>query len=163
MKTLKMTHPMKSLIELRRRKAALKTEIQVQQEEMKATFQDLKQSIEPSVLLRKVVSGALGFSDETPLGTKKNSWVSVVQWAIPFLISSKKWGFVLRILMPLLARIFPSEPSVQDESAAVNTAPEKPTAPPLKVQLLHRLREEVGALRQHIKPAPSTDLKEPKA
>ncbi|MBK6996832.1 MAG: DUF3618 domain-containing protein [Lewinellaceae bacterium] len=52
--------------QLQRRKAALEAQIEQQRADLKETFREIREEIEPANLLKKAVSGALGFSTNKP-------------------------------------------------------------------------------------------------
>lgn len=100
---------MNNLAELQRRKAALQEKIEQQRRGLNGTFIELRKEIEPGNLLKKAVTGALGFS-----ATQSTDTLSGILGKLPpalsfvadLFIKDPKWALVLKWLAPAAIKYF---------------------------------------------------------
>lgn len=146
-----MTNPptsdlkMDSLNELRRRKAELKDRIDQQQNELKQTFQEVREEIEPAKLLKKAVGGMFNFKQDVQSGFF-NRLPAPLSFAADLLIKDPKWGFVVKFVAPLALKYLKKEPKENTE----NNAEEIPEVS-MKKKVFGSLRRGVSKLRNSLR------------
>lgn len=166
---------MDSLIELQRRKAELQVKIEQQRTDLKETFSEIREEIEPAELLKKAVLKALGFSRDKPHDPQKG-FLGQLPPALSFIadlfIKDPKWTFVLKWLAPKALKLL-NRPKKQAPLPEVELAPdelmvdilqEPEPGVPVKSKIYGGLRRGVSSLRSSLrKPAEATDetIKEP--
>ena len=154
---------MDSLNKLQRRKAELKAQLEQQRSELKNTFIEIREEIEPANLLKKAVSGALGFSKKKPgeeVSSVLNQLPAPLALVVDLLVKDPKWALGLKLLTPIAVKYWPkfdrSKKPAQEEN--LENTPEKT----VKTNIYSRLRKGVSALRSKLrkteKPA-ETDTK----
>jgi len=154
---------MDSLNKLQRRKAELKAQLEQQRSELKNTFIEIREEIEPANLLKKAVSGALGFSKKKPgeeVSSVLNQLPAPLALVVDLLVKDPKWALGLKLLTPIAVKYWPkfdrSKKPAQEEN--LENTPEKT----VKTNVYSRLRKGVSALRSKLrkteKPA-ETDTK----
>lgn len=147
---------MDSLAQLQRRKAALSAKMERQRSDLKQTLVQLRKEIEPSKLLGKAISGALGFSGKDSIAGslgKSGQLPAPIAFVLDLFVRDPKWAFLLKWVAPLLLRFWPKS------SAASLPEAERPASKPLKAKFYGQLRRGVSALRGQIRkpdalPAP---------
>jgi|GEM_PF-866950 len=139
---------------LQRRKAELAAQIEQQRLELKSTFIEIRQEIEPANLLKKAVSGALGFSKNTPEGAKTGFFSRMpapVSFLVDVLVRDPKWAIGLKLLTPLVLKYWPN----RDESK-VPVSEETPAEAPsvsLKTKVYGKLLSGISSLRAQLRKA----------
>jgi hypothetical protein len=156
--TKKTQAKMDSLSKLRRRKADLKTQIEQERNDLKETFQAVRQEIEPVNLLKKAVSGALGFSKKKP-GDPSTSILGQMPAPISFLVDvlvkDPKWALGLKLITPVVLKYFPrsSKPKVPAAEDGPQTT--------VKTKFLSQLRRGISSLRGKLQKQESPVAKAP--
>ncbi|MFN0174737.1 MAG: hypothetical protein ACKVU0_08840 [Saprospiraceae bacterium] len=95
--------------QLQRQKAALEAQIEQQRADLKETFREIREEIEPSNLLKKAVSGALGLSPRKP-GEPQPSILrhlpAPVSFLVDILVRDPKWALGLKLLAPVVLKFW---------------------------------------------------------
>ncbi|MBC7774926.1 MAG: hypothetical protein H7246_05755 [Phycisphaerae bacterium] len=148
---------MDSLIKLQRRKAELKAQIEQERNDLKKTFLEIREEIKPANLLKKAVSGALGFSKKKT-GEESSSVLSQLpaplSFVVDLLVRDPKWALGLKLLTPVAIKFWPKfgkskKPSLKEN---LENAPEKS----VKVKIYSRLRQGISTLRNKLRKAEKT-------
>ena len=145
---------MDNLNKLQRRKAELQAQIEQQRSDLKQTFIEIREEIEPANLLKKAVSGALGFSKKkTGEGADglTGGFPGPVSFLVDVLVRDPKWALGLKLLSPLAVKYWPG---IKNSFGRITKkSVEKETKPPMKTRLFAKLRQGVAALRTQLKKA----------
>jgi hypothetical protein len=139
---------MDSLSKLRRRKADLKIQIERERNDLKETFQAVRQEIEPVNLLKKAVSGALGFSKKKqgdPSTSILGQMPAPISFLVDVLVKDPKWALGLKLITPLVLKYFP-----RSSGPKISVAGEVPPAS-AKTKILGKLRSGISSLRGKLK------------
>lgn len=143
---------MDNLSKLQRRKAELKAQIEQQREDLKKTFLEVREEIEPANLLKKAVSGALGFSKKksgTGMAEGLKRLPAPVAFLVDILVRDPKWALGLKLLTPLAMKYWPGS-----NQSAGQASEEKPlpidNIPP-KVGIYGKLRRGISAFRSKLR------------
>ena len=137
MKQKMMTDNIKTLEDLRRRKAQLRLKINAQRTEILTAFDHIKADLNPTQLLKSAVTGMLDNSEESHDLMKMGINRSVSTFASGF-ISNPKTATIVRFLMPLAIQFAPKIMRFVKESV------------PKKARFYGFLRERVGRLREQL-------------
>lgn len=143
---------MDKLSQLQRRKAELKAQIEQQRLELKETFAEVRKEIEPGILLRKAVSGALGFSKKKTsddVSGVLRQLPAPVAFVVDLLAKDPKWALGLELIAPLAMKLLPN-PDVPGEPAAERDLEASPRKS-VKAKLYGRLRKSVSSLRSRLR------------
>ena len=139
---------MDSLSKLKIRKAELKAQIEQESNDLKDTVLQIREEIEPSKLLKKAVSGAMGFSRKKTgedLTSVVNQLPAPLAFVLDLFVKDPKWSLGLKLLAPLVIRFLPST------RRAGKPAPENTAEKPEQTNLYGRLREGVSSLRTRLR------------
>lgn len=151
MKMQQKHRTMNNLAELQRRKAALKDKIEQQRSGLNDTFVELRKEIDPGTLLKKAVTGALGFSTTTSTDGQPDI-LGKLPPALNFLaslfIKDPKWALVLKWLAPAVMKYL--RRSTKEKSAPVQEL--SPDQPPMKGILEGELMEDALLEEANEKP-----------
>lgn len=141
---------MDSIAALQRRKEALKAQIEQEQTDLKKTFVEIRKEIEPAQLLKKAVSGVLGFSKnkntEAPLPSP-GTLSGPIGFLVDLLVKDPKWALLLKAVAPIAVKYLPL-PTGKTKS---DTKAEQVKTSTPKAQIYHRLRRGVSALRSSLR------------
>ncbi len=143
---------MDSLSKLQRRKAELKAQIEQERNDLKKTFIEIREEIEPANLLKKAVSGALGFTKKKTgeeVSSVLNQLPAPLAFAVDLLVKDPKWALGLKLLTPVAVKYWPKfgkskKPALEEP---LENAPETP----MKVKIYSRLRQGISALRNSLR------------
>lgn len=153
---------MKDLAELQQRKAALKAQIEQQQEGLKQTLLEIRSEVEPANLLKKAISGLFQPSkNKSNAGNADASGRLTGTWAFlaDLLIKDPRLALLVKVVAPYFWDLMPRK--------TPKTAPENPEASipdkPIKAKIYGELRKNVATLRSRLNkkekqvdnPAPS--------
>jgi len=144
---------MDSLSKLQRRKADLKAQIEQERNDLKETFQVVRHEIEPANLLKKAVSGALGFSKKKqgdPSTTVLGQMPAPIAFLVDVLVKDPKWALGLKLITPVVLKYFPR--SSKPQAPASGEVHEVK----VKTSLLGKLRSGISTLRGKLKKQEST-------
>ena len=135
---------MDSLSKLQRRKADLKKQIEQERIDLKETFQAVRHEIEPVNLLKKAVSGALGFSKKKsgePSTGILGQMPAPISFLVDVLVKDPKWALGLKLITPVVLKYFPrsSKPKVPASEEAPHAT--------VKTRFLSKLRSGISTLR----------------
>ena len=143
---------MDSLIKLQRRKAELKAKIEQQRSDLKKTFLEVREEIEPANLLKKAVSGVFRSSkneqNKAQAGTFKQLPAPIAFMA-DLLIKDPRMALLVKVLAPLAMKFFPKR--VKDK-----TSEESSKETPIigqKAKIYGGLRRSIISLRNRLKKA----------
>ncbi|MDO8367323.1 MAG: hypothetical protein Q7T20_11025 [Saprospiraceae bacterium] len=143
---------MDKLSQLQRRKAELETQIEQQRVDLKNTFVEFRKEIEPGNLLKKAVTGALGFSKSKP-GEENTNVLSRLPAPISFLVDvlvrDPKWALGLKLLTPVVLKFVPS--LGRPKGPALPALGEGPIKASLKTKIYSKLRNGISGLRVKLK------------
>jgi hypothetical protein len=145
---------MDNLAKLQRRKAELEAQIEQQRADLKKTFLEIREEIEPSKLLKKALSGALNFSGSKP-GDPENGTVKRLPGPIAFLVDvlvkDPRLAVGLKLLTPVVLKYWPKfERSKKADDVVIpetTAMPETVVEKPAKLKFYGRLREGISAFR----------------
>ena len=137
MKQKMTTDNIKTLEDLRRRKAQLRLKINAQRTEILNAFDDIKADLNPTQLLKSAVTGMLDNSEESHDLVKMGINRGVSTFASGF-IKNPKTAMIVRFLMPLAIQFAPKIIRFAQESV------------PKKARFYGFLRERVGRLRERL-------------
>lgn len=163
---------MDSLTKLQRRKAELEAQMEQQRADLKKTFLEIREEIEPSKLLKKAVSGAFNFTGTKP-GDPETGPVKRIPGPIAFLVDvlvkDPRLAIGLKLLTPVVLKYWPKfERSKKTETVEttepVAETPEPVVEKPAKVKFYGRLREGISSLRGKLhktEKAPDSSTKTP--
>lgn len=146
---------MDSLAELQRRKAELKAQIDQQKSDLKKTFIEIRQEIEPANLLKKAVSGALGFSKNKASDNPANPSGQLsgpIGFLVDVFVKDPKWALLFKVFGPLAMRYIPALARKKGPAPT----PEALPAVPVKAKMYARLRKSVSALRSQLRKTEKT-------
>lgn len=138
---------MDELIELRRRKAALKAKLEQQQKDLKATFGEIRDEVEPTNLLKKAVSGAFGLSKTKDGETGKLT--EPLAFLTDLLIKDPRLAFLIKTVAPMAMNFLPKKAA--EKSKDFDKKEEGQTEKPIKTRILGQIRRGVSALRTQLK------------
>jgi hypothetical protein len=151
---------MDNLAKLQRRKAELAAQIEQQRSDLKNTMLEIREEIEPSKLLKKAVSGALGMSADK-LGEDKGvlgRLPAPISFVLDLLVRDPRLSFLIKLVAPLALKYLPSISSTTSAPDSEEKTPEKP----VKVKIYSRLRQGISALRGKLrKQEPSATSETP--
>lgn len=151
---------MNNLEKLHRRKAELAAQIEQQRSDLKKTMLEIREEIEPSKLLKKAVSGALGMSSDKP-GEDKGvlgRLPAPISFVLDLLVRDPRLSFLLKLVAPLALKYLPT---IGSSASTPDTDEKTPDKPP-KVKFYGRLRQGVSALRGKLrKPEPGKTSETP--
>lgn len=143
---------MDSLAELQRRKAELKAQIEQQKLDLKKTFVEAREEIEPANLLKKAVTGIFSTSknkkDDTTSGLFKQLPLPVSIIA-DLLIKDPKIGLLVKLAAPLAVKFF--------QKKAKKQGAEETPALPAKARLLGGLRQSISTFRTRLRKGKKAD------
>lgn len=149
---------MSKLESLKRKKAALKAKMDQERLDLNQTFQEIRQEMEPARLMKKALSGMLGFSaPQTENSGPKPDLPLPLQVLTDVLTKNSRLGFLLKLAVPLLLRYLPRlgaktipkaspvpvEPPANESNAAENRES-------LKLKAYGKLRQGISSLRRQI-------------
>ncbi len=143
---------MNNLDKLQRRKAALAAQIEQQRLDLKNTFIEIRQEIEPGNLLKKAVSGALGFSknkSEDPKTGILGRMPAPISFLVDVLVKDPKWAIGLKLLTPVVLKYWPNR-----DKSKVPVSDEKPVEAPnvsFKTKAYGKLRNGISSLRAQLR------------
>ena len=137
MKQKMMTDNIKTLEDLRRRKAQLRRKINAQRAEILNTFDHIKADLNPTHLLKSAVAGMLDNSEGSHDLTKMSINRGVSTFASGF-IKNPRTATIVRFLVPLAIQFAPK---------IIHFVQEKI---PKKARFYGFLRERVGRLRKQL-------------
>lgn len=146
---------MDSLAELQRRKAELKAQIEQQQSDLKKTFIEIRQEIEPANLLKKAISGTLGLSKNKTADSPTSASGQLsgpIGFLVDVLIKDPKWALLLKVFGPVAMKYIPA--LIRKKEPA--PTPEALPAIPVKAKMYARLRKSVSALRSQLRKTEKT-------
>jgi len=142
--------------QLQRRKAALEAQIEQQRADLKDTFREIREEIEPANLLKKAVSGALGFSKNKP-GDPESSILrrlpAPVSFLVDILVKDPKWALGLKLLTPVVLKFW-RRPEKKQEDVLGGKSP----STSIKSKVYSKLRSGISSLRAKLrKPDPEIE------
>ena len=147
---------MDSLIKLQRRKAELKAQIEQERSDLKKTFVEIRAEIEPANLLKKAVSGALGFTKKKT-GEEATSVLSQLPAPLSFfvdvLVKDPKWALGLKLLTPVAMKYWPK--FEKSKKPAMEAALENTSEKPHKANVYGRLRQGISSIRNRLRKTES--------
>lgn len=143
---------MNNLDKLQRRKAELAAQIEQQRLDLKNTFIEIRTEIEPANLLKKAVSGALGFSKNKPYDSKTSIFGRMpapISFLVDVLVKDPKWALGLKLLTPVVLKYWPNR-----DKSKVPVLAEKPLETPsvsVKTKVYGKLRSGISSLRAQLR------------
>lgn len=143
---------MNNLDKLQRRKAELAAQIEQQRLDLKNTFIEIRSEIEPANLLKKAVSGALGFSKNKPGDPKTGIFGRMpapISFLVDVLVKDPKWAIGLKLLTPVVLKYWPNR-----DKSKVPVSEEKPVETPsvsYKTKVYGKLRNGISSLRAQLR------------
>ena len=143
---------MDNYIKLRRRKAALKAQIAQQRIDLKQTFQEVRQEFEPANLLKKAVSGALGFAKSKSSDSQSGVFGQLpapISFLVDVLVTDPKWAFGLKLLTPVLLKYWPGSHKTEEPLPEGKSA--KFPEDPVKASLYGKLHMGISNLRAKLR------------
>lgn len=144
---------MHNLEELQRRKAALKAKIELQRSEIKKTFLEVREEIEPANLLKKAVQGLFRTSKAKSnelLPGQTETLSPTMSFLADLLIKDPRIAMVVKLLAPLAWKMFPKG-SKAKKAAETPETPEEPVELPVKAKVYGSLRQSVSTLRKRLR------------
>lgn len=156
---------MDKLSQLQRRKAELEAQIEQQRADLRTTFVEIRKEIEPGNLLKKAVSGALGFSKSKPGEGNTNILSRLpapVSFLVDVLVRDPKWALGLKLLTPVVLKLVPT--LGKPKGPALPPLPvlgEKPISASLKTRIYSKLRSGISGLRSKLKRSDKVPGKAP--
>jgi len=140
---------MDNISQLQHRKAALAAQIEQQRADLKQTFREIREEIEPANLLKKAVSGALGFSPKKP-GEPDSGILGRLSTPISFLVGmivkDPKWALGLKLLTPVVLKFWRRPEMKQGHELGG-----KATGVSVKTKIYGKLRSGVSSLRAKLR------------
>lgn len=153
---------MDSLTKLQRKKAELEAQIEQQRADLKKTFLEIREEIEPSKLLKKAVSGAFNFtgnSSENPETGSAKRIPGPIAFLVDVLVKDPRLAIGLKLLTPVVLKYWPKfERSKKTETVET---PEPVVEKPAKVKFYGRLREGISAFRGKLRKTEKTSDSNP--
>lgn len=139
---------MDKISQLQHRKAALEAQLEQQRADLKNTFVEIRKEIEPANLLKKAVSGALGFS-KSKLGEEKmglDRLPAPVSFLLDLLVKDPKWALGLKLISPVVLRYWRKPGKSKEPVLEV-----KPAAASTKTKFYGKLRSGISSLRAKLR------------
>ena len=147
---------MDSLSKLQRRKADLKVQIEQERNDLKETFLAVRHEIEPANLLKKAVSGALGFSKKNPGDPSTGilgQMPAPISFLVDVLVKDPKWALGLKLITPVVLKYFPG--SSKPKIPATEEVPHASA----KTKILSKFLAGISSLREKLKKQESAPEK----
>lgn len=147
---------MNSLTQLQQRRAALKAKIDLQQAELKRTFQEVREEIEPSFLLKKAITGLFNSDKGRAPGTANNflgKFPLPVSFLVDLFVKNPAIAAVLKIFAPMALSYF--------QTLQNNGNAERQGASNLKANIYGSLRQGVASLRNQLNVSKNTSAAAP--
>jgi hypothetical protein len=141
---------MDNLSELQRRKAELKGRLEQQRIELKKTFLEVREEIEPSTLLKKAVGGLFGSFKNKEKGDQSgilDQLPAPVAFIADLFIKDPKWRLLIKLIAPTAIKLFPK--LAPGKIAASTDDPNAET--PVKAKIYGNLRQSIVALRGRLR------------
>jgi hypothetical protein len=142
---------MNNINDISLRKAELLAKMEQQILDIEVTFLEIKEEMEPANLLKKAVSGALGFNQQD--NSAQKSLLSRVPRSLGILadlfIKDPKISLLAKIITPLAMQYLPKRKS--EEELALKKFQENKPRIPFKIKMYGGLLRGVSALRKQIK------------
>ena len=143
---------MDNITDFARRKAELKAKMEQERLAIKDTFHEIREEIEPANLLKKAVSGVLGFNQQDK--NEQTSLLPPLPRSLGILadlfIKDPKLSLLAKIVAPLAIKYLPKR-KTKEERALIEFKENKPHIP-LKIRIYGGILRGVSALRGRIKP-----------
>lgn len=153
---------MNSLAQLRQRKAVLKEQIEQQRVELKNTFLEVREEIEPSFLLKKAIQGLFKPSKDDDAGTSSNFFERFplpIGFLVDLFVKNKAIAALLKMLAPAALKIIPA----LFREHAENESGETDASSPVKAKVYGTLRQTVSSLRNQLKKDDKTTAATPES
>lgn len=144
---------MHNLEELQRRKAVLKAKIELQRSEIKKTFLEVREEIEPANLLKKAVQGLFRTSKAKSnelLPGHTETLSPTMSFLADLLIKDPRIAMVVKLLAPMAWKMFPKGAKAK-KAAETPESPEEPVELPVKAKVYGSLRQSVSTLRNRLR------------
>jgi hypothetical protein len=139
---------MDNLSEIALRKAQLKAKMEQQRLDLKETFLEIKEEIEPANLLKKAVSGALGFKPKNENSSLLDSLPRPIGILADIFIKDPKISLLTKIVAPLAMQYLPKR-KTKEERALAAFKENKPRIP-FKIKLYGGILRGISALRERL-------------
>jgi hypothetical protein len=147
---------MNSLTQLQQRRAALKGRIDQQQVELKRTFQELREEIEPSFLLKKALAGLFDSRKGRGSGTSNNflnKFPVPVSYLVDLFVKNQAVASLLKMFAPMALSYLQNRMNTSHD--------EKPGSTKLNANIYGSLRHGVASLRKQLNAAKNTTAVSP--
>ena len=135
--------------QLQRRKAALEAQNEQQRADVKETFREIREEIEPANLLKKAVGGALGLSPRKP-GEPHPSILrhlpAPVSFLVDILVRDPKWALGLKLLTPVVLKFWQRPEKKQGDVLG-----KKLPSTSIKTKVYGKLRSGISNLRAKLR------------
>lgn len=144
---------MHNLEELQRRKAVLKAKIELQRSEIKKTFLEVREEIEPANLLKKAVQGLFRTSKAKSnelLPGHTETLSPTMSFLADLLIKDPRIAMVVKLLAPMAWKMFPKGAKAK-KAAETPESQEEPVELPVKAKVYGSLRQSVSTLRNRLR------------
>lgn len=145
---------MHNLEELQRRKAALKAKIELQRSEIKKTFLEVREEIEPANLLKKAVQGLFRTSKAKSnelLPGHTETLSPTMSFLADLLIRDPRIAMVVKLLAPMAWKMFPKSAKAKKTTEPQENPEEPPIELPVKAKVYGSLRQSVSTLRNRLR------------
>ncbi len=131
----------------------MKTQIEREREDLKKTFLEVREEIEPANLLKKAVGGVFDFSKNNASGEKSGILAGLpapVNFLANLFIKDPKWAFLIKLVVPVALKFLPKMGKTKAESAAAESIEKVPKVP-VKAKIYGQFRRGVSSLRGLLK------------
>lgn len=150
MNILKTTTHVDNLRELRQRKAALKTRLNAEQSELRATWQELRSDLRPSHLMANFAKSLLGPSEQPGTSGMAANLQGPLRMATDLLIGGSRTRLLLNIALPLVLTYLPNL-TQKVKGISLNKS---------KAKVYGTLRKGIAGLRSQIKRKKDVPMQE---
>lgn len=139
---------MNSLEELQQKRALLKVQIEQQRIDLKSTFLEVREEIEPSFLLKKAVRGLFkpAKNDTSGVVNLTEGFPGSFLFLVDIFVKNKGVALLIKTITPVLLSFVPNLKAAFSQKKSIEDSPEST----LKSNIYGSLRRGVASLRSQI-------------
>jgi len=145
---------MDNIDQLQRRKMELKAQIEQQRTELKKTFVEIRQDIEPANLLKMTINGFLK-GGRKPSNNAPSGDIALppLSFLTDLVLKDPKWSLVFKFLVPIALKYLPMLKIPKKGGAEILPAV------PTKVKMYNQFRRGIVAIRKGLRKTNKEDEK----